>query len=176
MGGKPPKSLSRWLTAMGKKNSCKICTFFQKFPYRASDLRFFEKACREGKSLRKLELLLESYGLKCNKDTIAKHIKTCMKLGVSEQRKIEKQIKREKNRLSRIGEIISKFFSRPEEPVSERCEHRRTELFFDISVERVCCRCLECGEILGSGVAPEDNRKRMRRAAGNSVIIRSLKK
>lgn len=130
---------------------CRICQFWERYPYRVSERELFEKKAREGVSLRKLELLLEAYGLKAKKDLISKHIKVCMNLEVSEQRQIEKQIKKEKTGISKITEKISKFFIKPEVVIPERqeCLHLITTKIWNFEKEGVDEFCTQCGEHLG---------------------------
>ena len=151
---------------------CRICRFWEKYSYRVSERELFEKKVRESTSLRKLELLLESYGLKAKKDLINRHIHDCMGIEAKEQREQEKEIKTEG-----IRNRVKEFFIRPQElPQTEKCEHLRTESFWDISSERVHCRCLDCGEILGFGVDAQDNTRRMEKDSRNLIIYGALKK
>jgi len=152
---------------------CRICRFFQKYPYKLSEKELFEKKCREGTSLRKLELLLEAYGLKAKKDLIAKHIKVCMNVQVAQQREIEKEIK--KKGIRAVGQKLRQFFVKPELPKTLECEHLRTTQFFDMGREEVFIKCLDCGKILGS-YDPEENERRMERDPRNVILYNALRK
>lgn len=147
---------------------CRICAFWEKYPYRLNDRLFFEKKCREGTSLRKLELLLESYGIRAKKDLISKHIRVCMNVQVSQQREIEKGIKKEG--IKRVGKKLRNFFIRPEEPkLPQACKHVATESFYDISSERIFTRCKICKALLGSADPEEKNNKRKSEAIWRSL-------
>lgn len=159
---------------------CKICEFWRKYPYRLNDRLFFEKKCREGLSLRKLELLLESYGIIAKKDLISKHIRACMNVQVSQQREIEKGIKREGIKV--IGQKLRGFFIRPELPILPKtCEHRRTRYSFDHNYSSrtsdglVWIICLDCGEVVKK-FDPQEHEERMKRDPRNRKIYRSLTK
>jgi len=115
---------------------CRICEYWTKFPYKVSEKELFNKKCREGTSLRKLELLLEAYGLKARKDLISKHIRLCMSLEVREQRGIERELSKEKG-LRGLGRKISGIFVRPEEPkLPQKCPHTSTYIL-------LCNKCME---------------------------------
>ena len=147
---------------------CRICRFWEKYSYRVHDKDFFEAKVRQNYSLRKLELLLESYGLKAKKDLINRHIHDCMGIESTERQEQEKE---------GIRNRVKQFFIRPQElPQTEKCEHLRTESFWDISSERVHCRCLDCGEILGFGIDAQDNTRRMEKDSRNLLIYGALKK
>lgn len=155
---------------MPSKNSCKICRFWEKFPYRVSERELFNKKCREGTSLRKLELLLEAYGLKAHKDLISKHMRVCMHVDVSTQRQIEKGLKKGKN----IGQKLRGFFipSKEEPMVAEACSHEVTIPVFDLNTERVFSKCRSCGKILRGSVDPHNRRRNRDR---NLVVINALR-
>lgn len=153
---------------------CRICQFWEKYPYRVSERELFDKKCREGTSLRRLELLLEAYGLKAKKDLIRKHIQTCMNAQAKEQREIEKSIK--KDGIKAIHRKIKSFFVKQEEP-KWLCSHTLTEVFFSLPHERLFVRCKVCGELLTPyGIDAEDLEKRQQNDPRNLVILKSLRK
>lgn len=150
---------------------CRICKFFDK-PYRQNEKRIFEKLVREGKSLRKLETFFEALSVKANKDTIARHIRH-MNLDVSTQRRIEKQLKKEKTSkgIRRIGKRVKELFIRPTE-VIEECPHTVCIPFYDIASEQVYPMCRKCGKILGRGRDPHESENKRR----NLEIYRRLRR
>jgi len=156
---------------MPRKGYCRICEFWKTYPYKVSERELFNKKCREGTSLRKLELLLEAFGLKARKDLISKHIRLCMNLEVSEQRRIEKELAREKS----FGQKVKGFFIRPkEDPIlPTECPHTNTENFFDLGSERVLTRCRKCGEILSGSFDPHKKKTKKR---NDLLILESLRK
>lgn len=159
---------------MAKKGYCRICEFWNKYPYKISDQEFFEAKCRQGISLRKLELLLESYGLKAKKDLINKHIHEC--LGIAREREIEKEVKRKT-----IGRKLRNFFVKPEPSLPKGCEHRRTKYSFEHNYSTktsdglVHVICLDCGAVV-SKFDPELQERSMRRDPRNLVIYESLRR
>ena len=158
---------------MPKKGFFRICSFFQKYPYKLNDRTFFETKARQGASLRKLELLLESYGLKAKKDLINKHLKEC--LGFETERKIERDAKKSRGLKSvsrRLGKF-SGFIKLKEEPIPQKYPHNQTIHFFDLSSERIYVKCKSYGEILNRNMDPHRKQRRDRR---NLVIYRSLRK
>jgi len=178
---------------MPELGHCRICEYWKKYPYKVSEKELFNKKCREGTSLRKLELLLEAFGLKARKDLIRKHISVCMDIQVSQQRAEEKgkhisvcmdiqvsQQRAEEKGIKRgdlksIGRKLNNFFIRPkEEPqIPKACSHEVTEPFFDLSSERVHVRCRQCGKVLSGSVDPHTKKKRDRR---DLIVCGSLRK
>lgn len=167
---------------------CRICKFFEDYPYKLSEKELFEKKAREGTSLRQLSLLLEAYNLKANKDTISKHIKVCMGIDVSTQRAIEKDIKKEGIRA--IGRKVKEFFVRPSEVVPLECPHNRIRLEYGTPIahntgraieipldssEKVKVVCSECGKVLDE-IDPEEVERRKRKGLDHYdyAIYRSL--
>jgi hypothetical protein len=132
-----------------------------------------QKKCREGTSLRKLELLLEAYGLKAKKDTIQKHISICMDIQVSQQRTVEKETKRKG--IKKLGQKLTGFFipKREEPPFPKSCPHTQTISFFDLRSERVLTKCKMCGKLLTGSVDPHKKLKNRRR---DLIIYGSLRK
>jgi len=158
---------------MPRQGYCRICEFWKTYLYKVSERELFTKKAREGTSLRKLELLLEAYGLKARKDLIRTHIKNCMNLEVSEQRRIEKQLAKGKG-LKSIGKKLGFFIPKKEEPmIPTECPHTVTIPFFDLSSERVHVRCRQCGKVL-SGSA--DSHKKQKRRRKDLIVYGSLKK
>lgn len=159
---------------MPSKNYCRICQYWRKYSYKVSEKELFEKKCRENVSLRKLELLLEAYGLQAKKDLIRKHIKNCMNLEVSEQRRKEKQLAKEKG-LKSIGKKLTGFFiPKKEDPVvPNACLHIQTRPAFDLSTEKVYAKCLKCGKVLRGSANPHGKRKARYK---DRVVLESLRK
>lgn len=138
--------------------NCRICKFWKKYPYKLSEKHFFEAKVREGCSLRKLEVLLESYGIKAKKDLINRHIKNCMGSEVLGQRLSEKELLKEK-REGFTGKL-RRFFNRPLPVPIPKCEHLVTENFFDMYKEVVRTRCKDCGKVLSGSIDPNSKSKR----------------
>jgi len=152
--------------------NCRICKFFRKYPYKLSEKHFFEKAVREGKSLRKLEFLLQSYGVGAKKDLINRHIKECMSSEVSSQRQSEKGILKEK-RGGFTGKLRS-IFNRPLPVLIPKCEHKFTESFFDVYKEVVRTKCKDCGKVLSGSVNPNIASKKREKNYANWVVLEAL--
>ena len=156
---------------MPRNKGCRICKFWDKYPYRISDKELFEKKIREGTSLRKLELLLEAFGLKARKDLINRHIHECMDTEVHTQRRIEKKLKQG------IGKRIQEYFTRPREEDPLECPHTLQIPFFDILDEQVKSRCQLCGKIISNyGIDPHETRTRQLRDPRNRLIYDSLRR
>jgi len=155
---------------MPKSGYCRICQFFGK-PYRQNEKETFEKLVREGTSLRRLEVFFQALNLKVRKDAISNHIKKCMNLEVSEQRRIEKELAREKG----FGQKVKGFFIRlKEDPIlPAECPHTNTENFFDLGSERVLTRCRKCGEIFSGSFGPHKKKTKKR---NDLLILESLRK
>ena len=150
---------------------CRICEFWKRYPYRVSERELFNKKVREGTSLRKLELLLEAYGLKAKKDLIRKHISVCMNTEVSEQRRFEKVLQKTKD----MGHKAKEFFIRPQPFQPPKCPHTLTETFFSVPHEGLFVKCKMCGKLLSRiPVDPEELEKRQRKDPRNLIIYRSL--
>jgi len=157
---------------MVKNKPCRICRFFKKYPYKISEQEFLLKAIREGKSLRNLELLLASYGIKAKKDLINRHIKECLGIEIQSQRKAEKIQK--KGILGKLGHI----FNKPSPIMKPSCQHIRTESFWDSSSESVRCKCLDCKMLL-SGSRDPNSDSRIRkgyRKYRNEVVLEALQR
>lgn len=152
---------------------CRICRFFEKYPYKRNDKTFFETKARQGASLRKLELLLESYGLKARKDLINKHLKEC--LGFETERKIEREAKKSRG-VRGIPKKVKKFFIRHSEVIPQGCLHTVTVPFFDVASEQVYVRCKMCGEILKGSIDPHEAEKRQEKDPRNWKIYESLRR
>lgn len=153
---------------------CRICRFFEKYPYKRNDKTFFETKARQGASLRKLELLLESYGLKAKKDLINKHLKEC--LGFETERKIEREAKKSRG-VRGIPKKVKKFFVRHSEVIPQGCPHSVTVPFFSPPHERVFVKCKMCGKILTPyGIDPEEAEKRQSKDPRNKIIYASLRR
>lgn len=159
---------------MPRRGYCRICKYWNDYPYKVSERELFNKKVREGTSLRKLELLLEAYGLKARKDLIRTHIKNCMNLEVSEQRRIEKELAKGKG-LKSIGKKLGGFFiPKKEEPmIPTECPHSMTVPFFDLGSERVHVRCRQCGKVLSGSADPH---KKQKRRCRDLIIYGSLRK
>ncbi len=157
---------------MPKKGFCRICQFFHK-PYRQSEKETFEKLVREGTSLRRLEVFFQALNLKVRKDAISNHIKKCLNLEISEQRRIEKELAKGRG-LSGVGRKLGGFFIRPkEDPIlATECPHAYTENFFDLKSERVLTRCKKCGEILSGNFDPHKEKTKRK---NNLLLWESLR-
>ncbi len=149
--------------------NCRICKFFRKYPYKISEKEFLEKAIREGKSLRKLELLLESYGIKAKKDLISKHIKECMSSEVLGQRLDEKQRKR-KGVVGKLKHIF-KPYTKPQ----VECTHPKNArvAWMDQNTGNIAVQCSRCKTILGTYNPSKSNsliRKSYRRYRDETIL------
>jgi len=151
------------------KKGCRICEFFRKYPYKVNEKELFEKKCREGVSLRNLELLLEAYGCQAKKDLINRHIHECMGI----EKGIQKEVKS-------VGKKLRNLFTKPEIPQTSECKHLRTRYSFDHNYSSrtsdglVWIVCLECGEVI-SKFDPEEEERRMKKDnSKNLVLYRSL--
>jgi len=149
---------------------CRICEFFKKYPYKLNDKTFFEAKAKQGASLRKLELLLESYGCRSRKDLINKHLKEC--LGITrEDRQIEKDLKHKGIR--KVGQKISGFFIRSKlEELPKKCPHSFTTSFQSLHDGNIYTKCKDCGKILGSF----DPHRKKTKKRNNLLILESLRK
>lgn len=156
---------------MPRKGYCRICEFWKTYPYKVSERELFDKKCREGTSLRKLELLLEAYGLKARKDLIRKYIKNCMNIEVSEQRRIEKELAKGKG-LRELGRKISGFFIKPKLELPKECSHNFTTSFQSFHDGNIYTKCLACGKVLGS-FDPHSKKTKKR---NDLLILESLRK
>ena len=156
---------------MPKSGYCRICQFFRK-PYRQSEKEIFEKLVREGTSLRRLEVFFQALNLRVRKDAISNHIKKCMNLEVSEQRRIEKELAKEKG-LRELGRKISGFFIKPKlEELPKKCPHTATTSFQSFHDGNIYTKCLECGKILGSF----DPHSKKTKRKNDLLILESLRK
>lgn len=156
---------------MPRHGYCRICEYWRAHPYKVSERELFNKKVREGTSLRKLELLLEAYGLKAKKDLINKHIQECMGLEAKAQRNIEKSIQREG--LKRVTRRVKSFFVRPKlEELPKECSHTVTTSFLSMHDGNIYTKCLECGKILGSF----DPHKKKTKRKNDLLILESLGK
>lgn len=93
---------------------------------------------------------------------------------IREQRKFEKATK--KKGISAIQKLREFFKPQKFPSSSEGCEHLRTTQFYDIPREKVFVRCLDCGVILGKGIDPEENERRMAKDHRNLKIYESLRR
>ena len=152
---------------------CKICRFWRDRRYLISEKEQFEKLAREGVSLRKLEIYFQALHFTVKKNAISSHIKNCMNIQVSQQRGIEKSIKKEG--IKKLGKKLGGFFipKKKEPMIPTECPHTVTIPFFDLSSERVHVRCRQCGKILFGSADPHKKQKRRRK---DLIVYGSLRK
>ena len=93
-----------------------------------------------------------------------------MNIQVSEQRKIEKEIKKGKS----IGQKLRRFFIRPKPKLPQECPHNDMFCFFDIVSEEVYTKCRLCGKILKGSIDPHEAEKRQKKDYRNQILYRSL--
>jgi hypothetical protein len=153
-----------------EKGYCKICAFFNHAKWLSEG---FQKKAAEGSSLRILKAYLEGLGCKVDLKTISSHLEH-MDYQIITQRKHEKSLRK------KTTDSIQKLrdFFKPQETPSplEGCRHIQTAQFYDIACEKVFVRCSDCGAILGGGIDPEENEKRMNRDPRNVILYNALRK
>lgn len=156
---------------MTQKGYCKICSYFDHCKWHKEG---FQKKVAEGSSLRILQAYLQALGLECDLKTISKHIRICEGIALKQQRGFERSL-RKKGRDA--IEKLQEFFKPQKLPnSSEGCEHLRTIQFYDLAREKVFTRCSDCGVILGRGIDPEENERRMAKDHRNWKIYESLRR
>ena len=98
----------------------------------------------------------------------------CEGIEVKQQRGFERSLRKKgKDAIEKLKE----FFKPQKLPASsEGCEHLRTTQFYDIASEKVFTRCSDCGAILGIGIDPEENERRMEKDPRNLIIYESLRR
>jgi len=106
------------------------------------------------------------------KDAISSHIKNCMNIQVSQQRTVEKEIRRKS--LRKIGQKLSGFFipKKKESMIPTECPHIATTSFQSMHDGNIYTKCLECGKILGSF----NPHKKQTKIKNDLLILESLRK
>jgi len=122
---------------------CSLCKFFSE-PYNSVKKQIFEAKINEGYSLRQLKILLEGMGVSTSKDTIRRHLSSCLKVETKKQTTIKS---------------IKDFFNPPTIPKQSECQHRKEIRRFDMPSERVRVFCASCGAYLYDFDPDEDRSK-----------------